>query len=239
MSRRWASMQRRHALLALAGAALAGCGGGDDEERDPPGTDPLPLALGAWWQYDVEWFSGAGPVIPSSTRMRVITATTMADGTVHTLDGNGPLPPRLRRTATEVLTSPAADDPDVLARAIGPYTLLRLPLRGGDSWLAVERTVMLTDDSGASPPVPWDIRITVDVRPADVVSTAVGRFRGALQVTTSWVYAPPLVAAPAFGRRDDWIVPGIGIVRSTSSGYPVNGLRPYSRSFNLTAFGTA
>jgi hypothetical protein len=222
-------------LAAMLLALLVGCGDGEDSgaPKPPPGTDPLPLQMGASWTYDVVSL-GAGPPTVSRRSAQVTLVESVGGWPTYTVSGAWPLPPRLQRTATEIRVMPADTD-STFERAIGPYTLLRLPPVVGETWTVVDGVVSVPSDSGGAP-VDWTVSLKLNVAGRVVVQTGLGNFSDAIVLTSTMSYGTGGSTLPGSTNRTFLIVPGIGIVRATVTGWPFGGVRPSETTFELTDY---
>ena len=221
--------------------ASCGGGGGGSEATSPEQggssaqADYFPLAVGSRWSYSSEG---------SSTHYRV-TASDVANGrsvvTLAALDAEARSTLVYERAGNEIIAVPQPDD-GALSMAIGPLTMLRLPLVAGDSYTAVDRTraalIDLDGDNRAD-----DVGVKVDVRVVGLqaLSTPAGAFEQVAQVRTSFTLT---VRATSTGRtvtttstQDDYYAPDIGLVRSVEQASATAGTPEVVRTLVAYAVG--
>lgn len=193
-------------ILAASLTMLASCNGGGGSVANEPSVslDPFPLSVGSTWQYDVTYRG-----ITATQAAVCITGTRTVDSTKVYVLGVGDIEyANYVRTESEVLEIPLPNS-GAYARAIGPQVILKLPLRPGDKWIQVDKTVPF--ESGTI-----SVYSEVSVRePVDVVTPA-GYFKGAYPVYTNTVSTIP-VTTPGTGlisnyNKIEWIALGVGVV---------------------------
>lgn len=202
-------------VLSVLFGVLAGCGGGggggESEEPVLEGNF-FPLAVGDRWIY-----------VDAQDHQVVVRATQpwVVDGkegiAVVTEDpggGDGFTVLRVTPSAVEELL---VDSPDWLDGPIGPVTLARFPLRAGDRFVQVDKTISLDfDENGVVDSA--DVRSEVEVVGLETVTVPVGTLAGSLHLRTSIAIVVQLagLAQPVSvtATIDDWYAPDIGQARS-------------------------
>ena len=216
----------RAATLALA-LFLAACGGGGggadggggSSTTPPTGTlgppdnaNYLPFATGLRWiNSDGRLVRVAGPDAEAGPGAWRLVGTL--------LDSTARQSFRVTATSIEFLGTRSTD---ATQRAIGDFTLLRLPVRTGDSWLAYEKVVDgLLDVDRDGRPDRVSTRAVTTVIGYEAIEVAAGRFERALRVRTEDRQTARLAATggevSGTVLTDDWYVADLGRVLSVST----------------------
>ena len=199
------------ALLAL----MAACGGGGGGGEAPPPNPPLvgnffPMAVGDLWIYRDE-----------QGRAATVRATAEGQSGVRVLV-DGPAGARSESiyltSASAVRQVPVIGGDEVL-QALGAVDLMRLPLRVGDSFVQLDRSLAAgVDIDGDGRDDPFTVRSDVLVVGVDRVVTPAGAFDGAAHLRTTLRVT---VRLSSVGQSvtvdttlDDWYAPDVGPVRS-------------------------
>lgn len=185
---------------------LSACNGGSDSGVPEPNValDPFPLSVGSKWQYDVTYRG-----VTATQAAVSITGTKTVDGTMVYVLGAGDIEyANYARTDSEILELPLPNA-NAYTRAIGPLVILKLPLRPGDKWVQVDKTVPF--ESGTI-----SVYSVVTVREPEDVVTPAGYFKGAYPVYTNTVSTIP-ATTPGTGlisnyNKVEWIALGVGVV---------------------------
>lgn len=215
------------ALLAFSLLAAA-CGGGSGDDDPPLGSDPFPLAVGNTW--DME-HSERNSVVRMTTR---VTGTSVIDGSpafvVESFDGPSGKQ-YFQRTGTEVIRAVNPESSPYQQR-IGPIVMLKLPLRVGDRWTALDKVVDTDYDSDGDGVLdPVELYTEMSVIRTESVTTPARRFDTAYVVGEyhQWAYlrkdGGPLLYG--YSTTLQWIVHGVGVVKRETSVTPPDG--PFSR----------
>lgn len=206
------------AMVLLAVLAACGGGGGGGGGSEPPAGlegNFFPLAVGDRWVYED---SPGGP--PMTVRA---TATRTVDGhsgiVVLTDDpADGSTESVYVVSAGSVRQVPASGD--ALVVAIGPLDAMRFPLRAGDRWTQIDKTIDTgMDFDGDGRMERATVRSEVQVIGLETVSTPVSSFAGCLHQRTTLTVGVQLTAlaqtVTVVTTVDDWYAPDIGPVRTT------------------------
>ena len=203
------NVYRLSVAIALV-SALAGCGGGGSSTSEQPGTvavDYFPLEVGNGWSFS------------DGSSNRVITSLVLRGQKtfqVGSRDGNGTTDEYYQKTSSAVTLVPGSD-----ADALGPVTLMRLPVRPGDSYVAVDRNLdglvdVDNDGFGDYFSVHADVSV-IDIAP---LTTSVGTLADTAHLRT---VVTQKIRSSATGEggtitqtSDDWYAPGIGPVKNTT-----------------------
>lgn len=193
-------------ILAVSLTMLASCNGGGDSVTNEPNValDPFPLSVGSTWQYDVNYRG-----VTYTQAATSITGIKTVDGTKVYVLGIGEIEyANYARTDSEILQLPLPNA-NAYTRAIGPVVILKLPLRPGDKWVQVDKTVPY--ESGTI-----SVYSEVTVREPEDVVTPAGYFKGAYPVYTNTVSTIP-VTTPGTGlisnyNQVEWFALGVGVV---------------------------
>ncbi|MDI1302591.1 MAG: Ig-like domain-containing protein [bacterium] len=215
----------QHLLPLMAALSLTACGGGGSASSDTP--DYLPMSVGNRWTYQVTTTSP----LPAQTRqeLRMLDGPVPINGSPALIWRGASLSyfPALMwsytaKTASELQNVFDANDGPPFGN-LGKLTQLRLPLRSGDHYLAYDYSGLDlgTDQDGDGINETVAIRLSVDVGGAEAVQVPAGNFTNALKVSTQYRYiltysaggAPWVVNTTA----DEWYVPGLGQIKTTSS----------------------
>jgi hypothetical protein len=182
-----------------------GQGQGDSRANEPKvSLDPFPLSVGSIWQYDVTYRG-----ITATQAAVSITGTKTVDGTKVYVLGVGDIEyANYARTDSEILELPLPNA-NAQTRAIGPLVILKLPLRPGDKWVQVDKTVPYEDGT-------LSVYTEVTVREPEDVVTPAGYFKGAYPVSTNTIFTIP-ATTPGTGlisnyNKVEWIALGVGVV---------------------------
>ena len=229
-----------HVAVATAALLLAACGGGGDSK--PLGTDPFPLTVGDRWDLSVyEDFS-------SYAATRQVTGTRMVDGVeahvVQVKRGSSATTEELYiRTDTEVRMVPSDDAPDVI-KALGPLTIMKLPLTNGQQWTQYDVMVPGSFDAdGDGLPDPYHEVVTISVNGPLTVAVPAGTFNNAYEVVTA--SEDTLIGTlhgdtwSSLSVTHDSYVPGIGLVKRLNQVTPEDGPRTHTRDERLTTFSVS
>lgn len=229
-------------MLGACGGGGGGGGGGGSGGGGVPAltlaSDVRPLASGD----RRTWKMVAGPSAGLVRHERVGDAVAGLAGAfrVRSLD-NGALAPAseevLQRTATGIASVPDAGS-DALSRAAGPVEVLRFGIPQGQSVVLYDRTLSAdVDGDGRADSV--DLRIDALFVGLEPLTTALAAFADTSHVRTT---ARSTIRGAASGTQtvtvviDEWYVPGIGQVRSSSS-TSVNGGAGVVETEELVAYG--
>jgi hypothetical protein len=184
---------------------LASCNGGGDSVTNGSSVslDPFPLSVGSQWQYDVT---------DRVTTKRIISVvgTKLVDGlNVFVLNSNDAEYAFYNRTDSAITQLPVGNA-DAYTRAIGPRVILKLPLRSGDKWVQVDKSLTIENK------VTMELTDVLVRDPEDVVTPA-GYFKGAYPVFTNSKFttsdAGSTTGATTFQTKTEWVVLGVGVVR--------------------------
>ncbi len=224
------------ALLALT--ACGGSGGGADAGSSEAAQVTLsanvfPLAVGDRRIFQVTSGSNVGEV-----RTQRITETTLLDGRTVFVDRDqtGDIS-YVTKTATALTyyPGPAADGLD---KELGPFDTLRFGQVAGETVAVVDRTLAVDvngDGSVDSVEIRWDVTFVG----YEDVTTSLGTFKAAAHlrsvIRSTNRYAGQTGAQAYAATLDHWHAPGVGLVRSTSSG-TVDGGAPFNDVEELTAY---
>jgi hypothetical protein len=233
---------RRTSQVAVVASALllTACGGGGDSK--PLGTDPFPLTIGDRWDLSVqEDFS-------SYAANRQVTGTRMVDGAEARVvqvkrDSSATTEELYIRTATEVRMVPPEDAPDVI-KALGPLTIMKLPLTNGQQWTQYDVMVPGSFDlDGDDLPEPYHEVVMTSVSGPLTVAVPAGTFTNAYEVATK--SEATLIGTlhgdtwSSLSVTHDWYVPGIGLVKRLNQVTPEDGPRTRTRDERLTTYAVA
>lgn len=185
---------------------LASCNGGGDAVTSEPSIsiDAFPLSVGSTWQYNLS-YRGAITARPAVS----ITGTRTVNGTKIYVLGTGDTEyANYARIGSEILAFPPPNT-DALTLAIGPVVILKLPLRPGDKWVQVDKTLPYEDGT-------ISVYTEITVREPEDVVTPAGYFKGAYPVYTKTVYT---ISTTRLGtgfisdyNKIEWIALGVGVV---------------------------
>lgn len=206
-------------LVACGG----GGGGGSTLETAALAGDYFPLAVGDTWVYDD---SKGGR---STVR---VTGTGTAEGReglrVVVEDTSGEVSESVYLVTASGVRQVPVSGGDLLLRAIGSMEVLRLPLRVGERFVQIDRTIDSgIDFDGDGRNDQMDVRSVSEVVGVERITTAVGTFEQAAHVRTS-VHATVHLSAQGNSAdidatMNDWYASGVGPVRSamviTAAGY--------------------
>jgi len=210
--------------LTLALVACGGGGGGDGGNADPSsgaGTTPptvtpatadyFPLAVGDGWSYS------------DGSMVRVIANVLVAGQSaiqIRSSDGGATIDEYYQKSSSAVTLVPG-DDADAFTAALGPVTLMRLPVRAGDSYVAVDRNLdgrFDVDGDGRAD----NLSVHAEVSVVEIVAlaTASGTLADTAHLRTVLTQTTRSSANGQLTRHtvtsDDWYAPGIGPVKSTT-----------------------
>lgn len=214
-------MRVLHHLVAAAMAGLlAGCGGGGggggatdaQSGSAPPATaDYFPLDVGSGWSYG----DGSTARVLGSVLLGGQQAVQ-----IRTDDGNGTVDEYYQKTDSAVTVVPGGDADD-LSTAVGPVTLLRLPLRAGDKYVSIDRNLdgrFDLDGDGLADNL--SVRSEVSVIDIATLVTASGSMPNTAHVRTVLTQTARSSATGQTGTTiltsDDWYAPGVGPVKNST-----------------------
>ncbi len=218
--RSWRGRRRipRWWLVGLA-VLLTACGGGGGSDggaspTTPVGADFVPLAVGDTWLYrrddgSLERSRVTGKLVIDGQALVVVTYSDLSTGQVTTAAVN--------KSASAVTEVPDGSDP--FLAALGAVDDLHLPLRVGDSYTQVDRTLSSGFDmDGDTVAEAISVQSTVSVMAIESVTVPAGTFPGCVKVRTLVVQSG---VGSSTGRRitvtttaDEWYAEDIGVVRS-------------------------
>lgn len=208
----------QHLVAAAMAGLLAACGGGGGGAADsqsgsaaPATADYFPLEVGSGWSY------GDG------STARVLGSVLLGGQQaiqIRTDDGNGTIDEYYQKTDSAVTVLPGGDA-DELSTALGPLTLLRLPLRAGDRYVALDRNLNGRFDlDGDGRADDLSVRSEVSVIDMATLVTAAGSLPNTAHVRTVLTQTVRSSATGQLGTTtltsDDWYAPGIGPVKSVT-----------------------
>jgi hypothetical protein len=200
-------MLRKHLPIIVVASltSLSACNGVGDSAPNEPGVsmDPFPLSVGNQWQYD---FTDR----VTTKRTVNVTGTKLVDGlNVTVLEANNAEYALYNRTESAVTQLPIANA-GAYTRAIGPRIILKLPVRPGDKWVQVDKSITIENK------VISELTEVLVKNPEDVV-TPVEYFKGAYPVVTSSKITTTDIGSTSgvttFETKTEWIVLGVGVVR--------------------------
>lgn len=204
-------------LVACGGGGGSGADGGSAPPIPTLSADVYPLASGD----RRSWRTTQGGINGAIRHERVGEAVGAAL-VVRSGDFRVELPADeeyLQRSATGVSTVPGPNS-DALSRAVGPVELLRFGMAQGQSVVLLDRTFTV-DVDGDGRADSLDLRVESQFTGVEAVTTQLAAFADASRVRTSVRTTIRLAGASATRTisqtLDDWYVPGIGPVRSSSS----------------------
>jgi hypothetical protein len=184
---------------------LASCNGGSDSgiNESSVALDPFPLSVGNQWQYDVT-------DRVTTKRIVNVVGTKLVDGlNVFVLGSNDAEYALYNRTDSAVTRLPISNA-NAYTRAIGPRVILKLPLRAGDKWVQVDKSVIIEKKVTAE-------LTDVLVRSQEDVITPAGYFKGAYPVFTNSKFTTSDVGSTSsittLETKTEWVVLGVGVVR--------------------------
>lgn len=233
-------------VAVLVIAALTACGGGGGGGAPgtvtppsvPAGLDYAPLAVGDTWVYR----RGDGGLDRSKvTGTRVIdgqTAFVVTDSNITTGQSDAT---SYRKSATALTEVPDGSDP--FLSAIGAVDSLRLPLRVGDSYTQVDRTLSSGFDiDGDNRADTITVRSTVTVLATETVTVPAGTFPDCMKVRTqitqiavgSSTGLPVTIVAIA----DEWYAADVGVVRRRFESIAGNSTEVETRELQSWRVGT-
>lgn len=215
------------AILGVTLTILAACNGGGDSVTNEPGVsmDPFPLSVGNQWQYD---FTDR----VTTKRSVNVTGTKLVDGlNVAVLEVNNAEYALYNRTESAVTQLPISNA-SAYTRAIGPRIIIKLPVRPGDKWVQVDKSLTIENK------VISELTEVLIKTPEDVI-TPVEYFKGAYPVVTSSKIVTTDIGSTlgitTLETKTEWIVLGVGVVRRE-----INTISPSSferqTSEQLTAY---
>jgi hypothetical protein len=227
----------RFSSILVAGAlVLAGCPGGSKKEAacrlarpatNGPGdvSNHFPVTTGSSWFYQAR-SSGPGAPPPSRSRVEVtgvrqVDGATVAVFSAVPLDGQGTASEALLEKGPGGLVIHAGPEVGRPASQLYPQLLVPFPLVAGTSLEQVSCTGLDSgsDLDGDGRNERLDARGTVKVVGEESVTTPAGTFtamRVDLQLTLT-LRGSLGQTATTEGTESDWLAPGVGLVRSTSS----------------------
>lgn len=198
---------------------LSGCGGGGGV-AEPVQAPPLqgnffPLAVGDRWIYAVEGASDR------TLAAIAVSSVDNRDGIAISTSESG-LPP-VENTIYVVSTDSVRAYPglsaDPITEAIGAVDVMRFPLRTGDRFEQVNKSISTgLDFDGDGRVDPATVRSEVQVMGLESVATPSGVFAGSLHLrTTITIDVAPTGSSTRVQLAqtvDDWYAPDVGPVRS-------------------------
>ncbi|MEO6277410.1 FG-GAP-like repeat-containing protein [Roseateles sp.] len=215
-------------LLAGCGGGGGGGGGGSAGGGVPDGGGPALLTLSP----DIyplnsgdrrTWHTASDPA-GTVRHERVGEAVAAAGGAFVVRSGAGDpsdvqTDDYLMRTATSVVSVPGPDS-DALTKAAGPIDVVRFGIAQGQTVVLFDRTLSV-DVNGDGRLDSVDLHIDSLFVGIEPITTELGAFTGASHVRTGFVSTVRLAGYPTSGTvsvtLDEWYMPGIGSVRSSSS----------------------
>lgn len=237
-SKLWRVATRLAAVCCALLLASCGGGGGGGGTPSEPGeeialADFFPDNVGDRWNHRVTP-SGEFAVTVNrgtvstggrrATRFNTLTYSNRTSWTVVARSDS------YYSRGTQALTELAAPDATGLPALIGAVDLYRLPLRRGESFVQIDKTldgVLDVDGDGRGDGI--RLHSVVTVVGLETVSVPAGSFDGALHLRTvvqQFVsFSSTGTSVEAQTTVDDWLAPGIGLVRSRTetrgTGLPV------------------
>ncbi|MBL8330880.1 MAG: VCBS repeat-containing protein [Rubrivivax sp.] len=220
---------------------LASCGGGSGgDAATPPGSggnqaDYFPLSVGNRWSYSSEG---------SSTHYRV-TASSVSGArnviTLASLDADERSTLVYERSGSEIIAVPQPAD-GALAMALGPMTMLKLPLVAGSSYTAADRTLAAFEDlDGDNRADDVSVKVEVRVLGFQSLTTPAGAFEQVAEVRTSFTLSLRLTSTgrtvTSTSTQDDYYAPDIGLVRSVEHASVAAGTPEVVRTLSAYAVG--
>lgn len=224
-------------LLCLLLVSCGGGGGGGDDNSHtgtPLQGNYFPLATGDRWVYAKENGSLATVHVTGTSSVEGQPALVVAVSDPQ--DGSSTSAYRVTDTGvTETILS--HDDP--IVRQLGTFLVMRLPLRVGDSFVQMDKTVPIGMDlDGDGREDSAQVRATVDVIGVDDISTPAGAWAACAHLRTVTVVTAQLTAMGTVAvdttTSDDWYAPDMGLVRSVITS-TAGGLTE-TRTFNLAGY---
>lgn len=214
-------MNALHFSLAIALAGLlAGCGGGgggassataQPDTVTPPAVDYFPLDIGNGWSYS------------DGSTARVIASVLLAgqqEVQIRSLDSSGTTDEYYQKSGSAVTLVPGGDA-DAFTAALGPVTLMRLPVREDDTYVAVDRNLdgrFDLDGDGRADNL--SVHAEVSVVEIGPLVTAAGTLANTAHLRT---VVTETARSSLTGRQatvtltsDDWYAPGIGPVKNAT-----------------------
>lgn len=213
-------MKALHLSIAVALASLlAGCGGGGGGSSVPDQSGTVPPAAADYFPLDI----GSGWSYSDGSTARVI-AGVLLDGEqavqIRSIDGNGATDEYYQKNSSAVTLVPGTDA-DAFTAALGPITLMRLPVRRGDSYVAVDRNLdgrFDLDGDGRADNV--SVHAEVSVVEIGPLVTAAGTMANTAHLRTVLTQTARSSATGQLATitltSDDWYAPGIGLVKNTA-----------------------
>jgi hypothetical protein len=205
----------------------ASCGRGDDgavADATPVALEAFPLSVGSEWKYDITERTTYSQTLS-------ITGTKLVDGqTVSVLGSGGAERAYFLRMPSAILQLPLSNAREY-ERAIGSRVVLKLPLRTGDKWVQVDKTVSIGGEIIAE-------FTEVTVLATEDIVTPAGYFAGAYPVYTKTEYrflnTPGTILSSEY-TKTEWIALGVGVVRRQSQTFNPTIFRP-AQYEQLTAY---
>jgi methionine-rich copper-binding protein CopC len=211
--------QARLSIVLVAACVVVGCGGGGGggETTVPPALavpDFAPLAVGDTWVYlledgSLERVRATGTRVVDGQSAILVSQTALRTGKTETT--------AYRKSATALTEVP--DGSNSLLTAIGDVDNLRLPLRVGDTFTPLDKTLRSGFDiDGDNRSDAITLRATVTVLATETVTVPAGTFSGSIKVRTELTQS---AIASSTGQlvtftvvAEEWYAPEIGVVRS-------------------------
>lgn len=232
------SRPRRLAWLGLA-ALVAGCGGGSG---GPPAGDPFPLAVGNRWVTEITQSVSSGPALPQPGSREVVRSFALSGETTWELK-LGDAAARLewyQRSASALVRVPTPQD-SALERAVGPRVMLQLPLAVGARWVQADTQVITGEYLDADgKPLPTRVHASAEVVALEPITVPAGSFRSAFRLRyverQETDVVPGAYTAWFDQTTTQWLVPGVGVVRSDTESLNHTSLRTSRRTEVLLAY---
>lgn len=234
-------MRLRMTMVACAAAlaTLAACGGGD---RASDSTDPMPLSVGNRWVYDYTYTYGVN--MHGTTTYEVIGRQSIDGRTAYIVHDDAF--PQERETAyarddDSWLRYPPSDATADEA-ADGALSILQLPLRAGESWTSIDRTLDTGYDmDGDGVHEVETVNLHSRVEATESVRTPLGIFDSAYPVVSHYqrqIVNPVTqeVYDTTYTFMSQWYVLGVGVVRREVSRQPYGQWRDFHSTEVLTSF---
>lgn len=223
-------------ILLSSAALLVACGGGGGSGGGSAGGDPaapevppiataqsnlFPLDSNARWVYATS--AGAKTLFSRVAGTRTVgSGATAATGTVvRSVDAND----SSEDATTYVLSATgvreyAAADASAAERAFDGAEILRWPVRAGDSWVQLDKTIDAGEDlDGDGRNESLALRLDTTAVASETVTTAAGTFDRCLhqRQTLRGTYTFTRGGAPVTvtSTVDTWYAPGVGAVKTT------------------------
>jgi hypothetical protein len=235
---RWPARFVLVALVAVV-ALVAGCGGGGGSAPD---GDPFPLAVGSRWETEITQSVSSGPALPQPGSREVVGSFTLAGETTWALElrDAGVRQEWYQRSEHALVRVPTPQD-TALEQAVGPRVMLQLPLVVGAQWVQVDTQVITGDYLDVDgQPLPTRVQARAEVVALEPVTVPAGSFRNAFRLRYAerqeTDVVPDAYTAWFEQTTTQWLVPGIGVVRSVTESVNHTSLRTHLRTEVLLAY---